>query len=124
MTGNHAAPEATHPRALDELRTVMATRVEMLIQMDVQPPPRLLGDRKEEIQEGCRILRQRWGAPHTIGPRGERRLHPGACGGQVPGCRAGEQRDDLQPEAVVPPLAQVEQRLDAAGAYDGVHIGV
>ena len=39
MAGDDAALEATHPGALDELCTVMAIRVEMLIEMNVQPPP-------------------------------------------------------------------------------------
>jgi hypothetical protein len=52
MTGDDAPLEAKPPRALDELRKVMTAGVEMLIKMDVKAPTSMLGDLKEEIQEG------------------------------------------------------------------------
>ena len=117
MTSDDAALEAEHPRTLDELGKMVAAGVEMLIEMNVQPPSGMLGDLKEKIQEGRRGLRQRRCASHAIGPRGARR-------GQVPGRRAGEQRDDLEPEAFMPPFAEVDQGLDVAGAQDRIYIGV
>jgi len=92
MTGDDAPLEVKPLRALDELRKVMTAGVEMLIKMDVKAPTGMLGDLKEKIQEGRRIIRQRRGAPHAIGPGRECRLHQGARGSQVPRCRAGKHR--------------------------------
>jgi hypothetical protein len=103
---------------------MMAAGVEMLIEMEVEAPPIARSEIEEEIQEGRRIVSMRWRAAHHISTRIEGRLQPGTGSTQVPHRGHGEERHNLQPQTVVPPLAQLEQGLHTAQANRWLHIGM
>jgi hypothetical protein len=110
--------------ALNHLRHVMAAGVEMLIEMEVEAPLVARRDTEEEIQEGRRLSGMRGRAAHHIHTCLEGGLQPGTGRPQVPRPGPGEERYDLQPHAVMPPLAQLQQGLHPAQADRGIHIGM